>query len=149
MSQGRVGGLQMPPAPNTTFPSRTITVGLVSHCGRMSSDIWFEIYKKLDLHDRKQCRLVDKYLGGQATPLVFETVHFSFTEPSILKFESIGTRQELAYNVKTIILQLSTKREYPAFPSQESWERNVWCREDDHDMTSDKWENMTSVEKKA
>lgn len=113
----------------------------------LPAEILVSIYKYLALTDLKECRLINKHFGQVATGQVFDTVYFSFTRPSMQRFEYIGAHETLACNVKTIILRQGPERGYPAFCSCESWERNALCIVDDHTMTSEKWANMTCAEK--
>ncbi|KAH7061018.1 hypothetical protein BKA63DRAFT_197444 [Paraphoma chrysanthemicola] len=103
-------------------------------------ELWVSILHYLDLPDLKECRLVNKAIRDGATALVFETVQFSFTKLSVQRFEHIGAHKTLACNVKTINLRQGPAREYAAFASQESWERN---------LPRGKWANITSAEIKA
>ncbi|KAF2844382.1 hypothetical protein T440DRAFT_473430 [Plenodomus tracheiphilus IPT5] len=130
------------------------------HCVSMylPTELWDSIFKYLDLPDLKECRLVNIEFRCVATPLVFETVSFSFTKPRVRTFDYIGAREPLARSVKTIILRQGPDRGYRAFSSRESWERNLRCTDvvgsdnasgDDHTMASKKWANMTSAEREA
>jgi hypothetical protein len=124
----------------------------------VAPEIWGLIFEHLDLLYLKECRLVSHELAGEATRLVFETVHFSFTELCVRTLENISDSEPLKHSVKTIVLRQNPERGYPAFSSKKSWKRSLWCTDEsgsddasrnDHTMTSKKWANMAPAETKA